>query len=715
MRKNPSSSQTVLRVALAGNPNSGKTTLFNALTGTQQRVGNYPGVTVEKVEGTSRRSGSEIRFIDLPGTYNLSSCLPEEEVARAYLFEETPDVIVNVVDAANLERNLYLTLRLLEMGIPLVIALNMGDKAEALGMKINSEELSRKLGGVPVVKTIASQSVGKEELLKAVEAVSRKGTSGFVLNYGAEVEPVLGELSREMETSRPDVKPVLGRWLLLNLLEGDAQAQKWLRNAELLKQAETVSAELARHAGRNVGELLAEQRYRAILEICKSVIHSREVRESWTTRLDGILTSRRWGLPIFLVLMYLVFTVTFTLGEPIMGWIENGFGWLGDFISSFWPEGAESSFKSLLLDGVLAGVGGVLVFLPNIVLLFLAISILEDTGYMARAACLLDNVMSRFGLHGKSFIPLLIGFGCTVPAVISTRIIENKADRFVTIMVLPLFSCGARLPIYALIIPAFFPEGWRAPVLWLVYCIGIVLAVVVAKVLGLSLFKGKGSPFVMELPAYQRPTIFSLFMTIWHRSWLYLKKAGTVILMTSVLLWAAGQWPGLKAEEKAGFEERIAEASASGLEAKVLEETLSEIENERSMASLEASLVGRVGKLLEPVMRSCGFDWRVTTALLPGLAAKELVVTQLGIVFALGETDEGSDTLRKKLRENYTPVQAFCIMLFCLMSAPCLATVAVVKQECGGWRWAFGQLAGLTLLAWCSATIVYQIGSRIVF
>lgn len=715
MRKNPSTSQTVLRVALAGNPNSGKTTLFNALTGTQQRVGNYPGVTVEKVEGTCRRSFSEIRFIDLPGTYNLSSCLPEEEVARGYLFEETPEVIVNVVDAANLERNLYLTLRLLEMGIPLVIALNMSDKAEAQGMKIDSEELSRRLGGVPVVKTIASQSVGKEELLKAVAAASKKGALGFELNYGAEVEPVLTDLSREMEASQPEMKPVLRRWLSLNLLEGDSQAQKWLGNAEVVKRAASASAELARQAGRNVGEILAEQRYRAILEICKSVIHSREARESRATRLDGILTSRRWGLPIFLVLMYLVFTVTFTLGEPIMGWIENGFGWLGDFISSFWPEGAESSFKSLLLDGVLAGVGGVLVFLPNIVLLFLAISILEDTGYMARAACLLDNVMSRFGLHGKSFIPLLIGFGCTVPAVISTRIIEHKADRFVTIMVLPLFSCGARLPIYALIIPAFFPEGWRAPVLWLVYCIGIVLAVVVAKVLGLSLFKGEGSPFVMELPAYQRPTFFSLFMTIRHRSWLYLKKAGTVILMTSVLLWAAGQWPGLRAEQKAGFEERIAAAEASGLEEEVLEEKLSGIENERAMASLEASLVGRVGKLLEPVMRPCGFDWRITTAMLPGLAAKELVVTQLGIVFALGETDEGSDTLRKKLRENYTPVQAFCVMLFCLMSAPCLATVAVVKQECGGWRWAIGQLVGLTLLAWCSATIFFQIGSRIVF
>ncbi len=717
MRKNPSTSQTVLRVALAGNPNSGKTTLFNALTGTQQRVGNYPGVTVEKVEGTCRLSGSEIRFIDLPGTYNLSSCLPEEEVARAYLFEEAPDVIVDVVDAANLERNLYLTLRLLEMGIPLVIALNMSDKAESQGLKINGEELSRRLGGVPVVRTIASQSVGKEELLRAVEEASRKGASGFVLNYGEEVESALGELSRELETSRPDVKPIPGRWLLLNLLEGDSQARKWLGDAELLKRAETVSTELARNAGRNVGELLAEQRYRAILEICNSVIQSREVQKSWTTRLDGILTCRRWGLPIFLALMYLVFTVTFTLGEPIMGWIEDGFRWLGNYISSFWPEGAESPFKSLLLDGVLAGVGGVLVFLPNIVLLFLAISILEDTGYMARAACLLDNVMSRFGLHGKSFIPLLIGFGCTVPAVISTRIIENKADRFVTIMVLPLFSCGARLPIYALIIPAFFPEGWRAPILWLVYCIGIVLAVVVAKVLGLSLFKGKGSPFVMELPPYQRPTLFSLFMTIWHRSWLYLKKAGTVILMTSVLLWAAGQWPGLKAEEKESFEERIAAAEASGLEAEVLEETLSEIGNERALASLKASLVGRVGKLLEPVMRPCGFDWRVTTALLPGLAAKELVVTQLGIVFALGETqtDESSDTLRKKLRENYTPLQAFCIMLFCLMSAPCLATVAVVKQECGGWRWAFGQLAGLTLLAWFLATLVYQIGSRIVF
>ena len=705
-----------MRVALAGNPNSGKTTFFNTMTGTQQRVGNYPGVTVEKVEGVCRRCHSEVRFVDLPGTYNLSSCSPEEEVSRAFLFEEPPDVIVNVVDATNLERNLYLTLRLLEMGIPLVIALNMSDKAEELGMEIDCEELSRKLGGVPVIKTVASRAVGKVEVLHAIDEAGKNSTlQQFKLDYGPEVEPALEALLQRMEATHPNVKPVLRRWMLLNLLEGDVQTQKWLGNRELLQRAEQLSSQLAEEAGRSAGELLAEQRYHSILEICKSVIRSQERQDSWVTRLDGILTSGRWGLPIFLGLMYLVFTLTFTLGEPIMGWIENGFAWLGGFIASFWPEGAESPFKSLLLVGVRAGVGGVLVFLPNIVLLFLAISVLEDTGYMARAACLLDNVMSRFGLHGKSFIPLLIGFGCTVPAVISTRIIENKADRFVTILVLPLFSCGARLPIYALIIPAFFPEQWRAPVLWLVYSIGILLALVLAKVLGLSLFKKELSPFVMELPAYQRPTLFSLTMTIWHRSWLYLKKAGTVILMTSVLLWAAGQWPGLKAEAKADFEARAAELQASDLQPEALEGKLSSIENERAMASLEASLVGRIGKLMEPVMAPCGFDWRVTTALLPGLAAKELVVSQLGIVFALGERDEGSETLREKLRESYTPVQAFCIMLFCLMSAPCLATIAVVKQECGGWRWAAGQLIGLTLLAWSASMIVYQIGSRIFY
>jgi ferrous iron transport protein B len=385
--------------------------------------------------------------------------------------------------------------------------------------------------------------------------------------------------------------------------------------------------------------------------------------------------------------MYLVFKLTFWLGDPLMGLIEGGFEWLGVWVTGLWPEGAESPVKSLIVDGLIGGVGGVIVFLPNILLLFLAIAVLEDSGYMARAAFLMDRLMHKIGLHGKSFIPMLIGFGCSIPAIMGTRILENRQSRLTTIMVIPLMSCGARLPIYALIIPAFFAARWQGLMLWLIYIIGIVLAIICAKLLRNTLFKGETIPFVMELPPYRIPTIRSVLTHMWERSWLYLKKAGTIILAISIILWVMTSYPKLDEERTAGLND----------------EQVQQLE-------LQHSTAGRIGKAMEPVIRPLGFDYRIGTALIGALAAKEVFVAQLGIVYSVGEADEESEPLREKLKAAYTPLQGFCIMLFTLISAPCIATLAITKRETGSWKWAFFQFFGLTAIAYVITLFAYQVG-----
>jgi len=428
--------------------------------------------------------------------------------------------------------------------------------------------------------------------------------------------------------------------------------------------------------------------------------------------IDAIVTNRTLGLPIFLGLMYAVFQLTFTLGDTPMGWIETGFEWLGGAVGGLWPAGSQSLLRSLLVDGVIGGLGGVLVFLPNILLLFLAIAILEDSGYMARAAFLMDRLMHKIGLHGKSFVPMLIGFGCSVPAIMATRTLENRRDRLTTMLVVPLMSCGARLPIYALIIPAFFPDTWHAPMLWLIYIIGIVLAVVCAKLLKSTVLRGETPPFVMELPPYRMPTARSVGLHMWNRGGAYLKKAGTIILGISVLLWALQQWPGLPAEQAQTFEQqRSAIEARADLSNDVAREQLAKIDHSQAEATLGASMMGRIGRGLEPALRPCGFDWKISTAMIGALAAKEVFVAQMGIVYSLGEDeDEESLPLRAKLQAAYTPLQGFCIMLFCLVSAPCMATIAVTKRESNSWAWALFQLAGLTTLAWVVTAGVYQVG-----
>ncbi len=719
-----------LTVAVAGNPNSGKTTIFNALTGARQHVGNYPGVTVEWKRGTARRGGLSIDLVDLPGTYSLTPYSEEELVARDYLLNGRPDVIIDVVDAGNLERNLFLTTELLETGLPLVLVLNMSDVARSQGLIIDTARLSRRLG-VPVVSAVGNKGQGLDEIIEAVAGIAAHGqhlpgpadicreqgpAPGALaapeklgraprVEYGEAAEKAMATIASILADDAP------GRWQLVKLLEQDPKVLDSLATPGAREAVVGVAAAFAAALDEDIDVFLARCRYAFVGEACQAACRAPTARmTSVSDRIDRVAMHPLWGVPIFLTLMYVVFTLTFSLGNPLMDLIDQGFGWLGTTISGLWPAGSSSPLKSLLVDGIIGGVGGVIVFLPNIVLLFLAIAILEGTGYMARAAFVMDRFMSKVGLHGKSFIPLLIGFGCTVPAIMATRTLETRRDRLITMMVLPLMSCGARLPIYALMIPAFFPAQLQGPALWLIYVTGIVLALLAARLLRATIFRGETTPFVMELPPYRLPTGMSLLVQMWTRAWLYLQKAGTVILGAAVILWFLTFYPKPPADyvPPQGFD-RAPSGVVSGAPAVAYGQITDP--DEAQATELAYSIAGRVGRLIEPVLKPMGFDWRIGTALVGATAAKEVFVAQMGIVFAVGEADETSEHLRNKLRERYSPLVGFCIMLFALISTPCIATFAITRQEAGSVSWALAQVWGLTLLAWLLTVAVYQGGT----
>jgi ferrous iron transport protein B len=682
-----------IKVALAGNPNSGKTSIFNLLTGARQHVGNYPGVTVEKKEGMRKYDGHEITFVDLPGTYSLTAYTIEEIVTRNFIIEEQPDVVVDIVDASNIERNLYLATQLIEMNVPLILAFNMSDIAEQKGLLFDIEQLSR-LFEAPIVPTIGNKSKGKKELLDTIvkTASTEKSMRTHNISFGEEIEHELAKIESVISAKENQLAEKYGpRWLAIKLLEQDEEITKKVRSREVIETVKSGTEHLKSLFGDEPEVVMADRRYGFISGACQETIRTTvESRHGYSDMIDAVVTNRMLGLPIFLILMYLVFFLTFKIGKYPMEGLEILFKGAARTIDGFWPTGSESWLRSLLLDGVISGVGGVLVFLPNILLLFLAISLLEDTGYMARAAFIMDRVMHKIGLHGKSFIPMLIGFGCSVPAIMATRILENRRNRITTIMVIPLMSCGARLTIYALIIPAFFSDKWDGPVMWLIYLIGIILAIICIKILRLTFFKGDTVPFVMELPPYRVPTLKSVCLHMWHRGWMYLKKAGTIILAISILLWLASSYPKPSREYLADMSEEQAQ-----------------------QVKLEHSVIGTLGQAIEPVIKPLGFDWKIGTALIGATAAKEVFVSQLAIVYAVGGADEGTTTLRHLLQTNYTPLTGFCIMLFCLIYAPCVATIAMTKQETNSWGWAIFQFISLTVIAYIITLAVYQIGSRI--
>ncbi|MCK4999051.1 MAG: ferrous iron transport protein B [Anaerohalosphaera sp.] len=676
-----------LNIAFAGNPNSGKTTLFNALTGARQHVGNYPGVTVEKKHGICKYKDYELNIVDLPGTYSLTAYSVEELVTRDYIIDERPDVVVDVIDSSNVERNLYMAVQLMEMNVPLVLAFNMSDIARQNGIIFDLKQLSLLLG-VPIVMTVGNKSKGLDELLESIVSVSSNppANTSDRIHYGSEIEEELQNIQRTLDGEHDLVEKYGKRFLALKLVEDDKEILAQGHTDKILGAVKTSRQHLRTIFGDLPDIIIAERRYGFISGACQeSVKSTTELRHDISDMIDAVLTHRTIGLPIFIVLMYLVFQMTFFFGQYPMGWLESFFGWSARMITEFWPGSADSALLSLIVDGVISGVGGVVVFLPNILLLFFAISILEDSGYMARAAFIMDHIMHKIGLHGKSFIPMLIGFGCSVPAIMATRILENKRNRFTTIMVIPLMSCGARLPIYILLTGAFFANN-KGLVMAIIYFTGILLAVVCAKLLRGTIFKGKTTPFVMELPPYRVPTMRGVLIHMWQKGWMYLRKAGTIILGISIILWAAATYP------------KPDESSLAGLS-----------HEEAQNVQLKHSIIGRVGVGIEKVIKPIGFDWKIGTALVGAFAAKEVFVSQMGIVYSLGaDTEASSEALQKRLQVDYTPLQGFCVMLFCLISMPCVATVAMTRHETGSWMWALFQVVFLTVLAYIVTLVVYQ-------
>ncbi|HPW44778.1 MAG TPA: ferrous iron transport protein B [bacterium] len=687
----------ILKVAIAGNPNSGKTTIFNSLTGTRQKVANYPGVTVEKKEGKFNCSGYEFHAVDLPGTYSLTVSSEDERVARDFLLEENPDVIVDVVDASNFERNAYLTSQLLELGRPLVLVLNMSDRAASMGQKLDLAMISELLG-CEVVETVGSRGCGISALKEAILRASFSSRIPNAVDYGQEIGDAVSTIASKIDAASEKSSSVRhkSRWFAVKLLEAERGIDEKLAGFTgsaakgIYEEARRMADGIEGHHGAPMDILIAERRHGFAAGLYREVQISAPayVKGGFSESIDDILTHRIFGIPLFFAIMYAVFYITFTLSEFPMRLIEGGIGWIAESIEILWP--AESMLKSLVIDGMISGVGGVMVFLPNIALLFMCISILEDSGYMARVAFIMDKLMHKIGLHGKSFIPMVIGFGCSVPAIVATRTLENRRDRLATIFVIPLMSCGARLPIYTLIIPAFFPESWRPKVLWIIYFVGIVLAVAVIKLLRVSVLKGDSSPFVMELPPYRMPTLSGILIHMWERSKLYLKKAGTLILAVSIIMWFLTSYP------RPVFNPAMEAGSRQDSEV-ILQ-----------AVALKSSIAGKIGAAIEPAIKPLGFDWRIGTALIGAFAAKEVFVSQMSIIFSL--EGEGVSSMTEVLQRFYSPLVGVCVMLFCLIGFPCFATLVMTRKETGSTKWAIFQAVGLTALAYVVTFAVYQFG-----
>jgi len=702
-----------LRIALAGNPNSGKTTLFNALTGAHHKVGNYPGVTVEKREGSRTRNGREYRFIDLPGIYSLTAYSMDEVVARDFLLDEHPDLIVDVLDSTNLERHLYLCLQFQELGIPVVGALNMNDEAEAKGIRVDEKALSAVLG-VPMTKTVGSKGVGVEALLDLVDAVADGASADpapRTIRYGAEIEDRLEPLEKAIAGDREFAARFPVRWLSVKLLEKDAHAFEKLEGhaegAAVERLARDSIAWIEKHYGKDTEIVISEQRYGYIRGATReSVKIVRKPDFSVTEAIDKVIMNRFLALPIFVAVLWATFQLTFALGEYPMAWLEAGFGWLSGAARDIIPEGI---LQSLVVDGVIAGVGGVFSFVPLIVILFFLLSLLEDIGYMSRAAFATDKFLHSFGLHGQSVFPMMLGFGCSVPAIMAARTLKSPRDRIVTVLVIPFMSCGAKLPVHVLLAAAFFPNN-AANMVMLIYAIGVTLALISAFVLKNTILKGDPTPFVMELPPYRAPTFMGVLWHVWEKTWQYVQKMGTIILASSVLVWAITTFPSYE-PDAAELESMKAEFLASRAGASD-DEVAAHLDTAVAEASLENSLAGRIGKFVEPAFRPLGFNWKVGAATVTGFAAKEVVVSTLGILYSVGtEETEESESLQDALRSDpdFSPLVAFILMLFTLTIPPCFAALAAIRAELG-WKWLAFAFVFMLSLGWGLGAIIYQLG-----
>jgi ferrous iron transport protein B len=727
--------QRTIKVALAGNPNSGKTTMFNALTGARQHVGNYPGITVEKKEGFLRAGEVDVHVIDLPGTYSLTAYSQEELVARNFLVQSRPDVVVDVLNAGALERNLYLAVQFLELGIPTVLALNMIDEARAKGLDIDIGLLSKRLE-IPVVETVARSGTGKRELI--TEAISHaqkhqgRGWTPLVISYGPDLDPVIQEMSAKIEKEGFLARHYPPRWVALKYLEGDEEIRVAGRTSgplaeELEQMAEQVSSHLSATLKTYPEAVIADYRYGYINALLRDGVITRKSnldRFVVSDRMDRVLTHRALGPVLMLLILFLTYQFTFTLGALPMEWTESFFGWLGETAGGLLPGGL---LQSLVVDGIIAGVGGVLVFVPLIALMFLAIAVLEDSGYMARVAYMLDRVFRFFGLHGCSVMPFIvsggIAGGCAVPGVMASRTLRSPREKLATLLTVSFMTCGAKLPVFILLVGAFFASH-QALVLFLITLAGWAAALVVSKLLRSSLIKGPATPFVMELPPYRWPTLKGMLIHAWERTWQYLKKAGTIILAISILIWAAMTFPQLPEDRSAPYEQRIqaleARLAAAAQGSDTIREGIeSELTSERSALAQQAlrnSAAGRLGVLLEEITSLAGFDWRTNIALIGGVAAKEVIVSTLGTAYSLGEVDvDDAVSLSTRLANDpeWNKFRAMSLILFILLYAPCFVTVVAIARETGSWGWAAFSVGFNTLFAFGVAVGVYQIGKMV--
>ena len=713
-----------INVALVGNPNCGKTSLFNIASGAHEHVGNYSGVTVDAKEGFFDFQGYHFRIVDLPGTYSLSAYTPEELYVRKHIIEETPDVIINVADSSNLERNFYLTTQLIDMNVRMVIALNMYDELESSGNKLDYIKLSQ-LIGVPMIPTVCRRGEGIDQLFHVIigiyeggDFLSQKGEirseiledlrdwhktyvpdhefgshkeeedarpRGYMrhihINHGPELERSIEEVKKAISQNEDIRHKYSTRFLSIKLLENDKEIENFIstlpNGKEIIAIRNKETLRIRKVMNEDSEQAITDAKYGFITGALKETFTDNHLEKEQTTRvIDSIVTHRIWGYPIFFLFLYIMFEGTFVLGDYPMQGIE----WLVDQLGNLIRNNmAEGPLKDLLIDGIIGGVGGVIVFLPNILILYFFISILEDSGYMARAAFIMDKIMHRMGLHGKSFIPLIMGFGCNVPAIMATRTIEDRKSRLITMLVNPLMSCSARLPIYLVMIGAFFPNC-ASFMLLCIYTAGILLAVIMARIFSKFLVKGEDSPFVMELPPYRMPTSKSIMRHTWEKGAQYLKKMGGIIMIASIIIWFLGYYPQHDAYES------VAEQQ-------------------------ENSYIGQIGKAIEPVIKPLGFDWKKGIGLISGVGAKELVVSTLGVLY----TNEGDvENVNLSNRIPITPLVALAYMLFVLIYFPCIATFAAIKQESGSWKWAIFTAGYTTGLAWLVAFTVFQIGSLIV-
>ena len=679
-----------INVALVGNPNCGKTSIFNIAAHAHEHVGNYSGVTVDEKIGTFEYGGYTFNLCDLPGTYSLSAYSPEELYVRKHIVEKRPDIILNVVDGTNLERNLYLSTQLIDMDLAMVMALNMSDELEKSGDKLDIEQLSHLLG-MPIIPTTGRNGKGIDTLFNAIIAVfegREKHARHIHVNHGQILEQQI-DLLREELYHHGFSDEISTRFLSIKLLENDSELEEFVQTKDddgsIMKLRASIANEYQERNGQDIESALTDAKYGFVRGALAEVYQKNEKKNSHQTsdKIDSVLTHRWLSYPIFIVFMFITFFCTFFVGQYPMDWIDALFGWLGGLVENSMDEGP---LRSLLVDGVIGGVGSVAVFLPNILILYLFISFMEDSGYMARAAFIMDKLMHKMGLHGKSFIPMIMGFGCNVPAIMATRTIEDRKSRLLTMLVIPMMSCSARIPTYVILVGAFF-NRYAALILTGLYIIGMIMSVLMAKLFSRYVVKGESLPFVMELPPYRLPTAKAVGRHTWEKGKEYLKKMGTIILGASIIVWALGYFPNHDQYSTA-------------------------------QEQMENSYLGKVGKTIEPVMRPCGFDWQQSVSLLAGAAAKEVVASTMGVLYNSSdeELDEEDDSLRisQLVRNNMTPLSAASMLIFVLLYMPCISTIIAIKNESGKWKWAIFTVFYTIALAWVMSMLFFQIASLIV-